>query len=60
MGDIVGAAIVSHHPGLMQSEDFRKMQGAGADSDLIPGFTRLRERLVAAQPDVVMIFDTHW
>jgi 3,4-dihydroxyphenylacetate 2,3-dioxygenase len=60
MGEIVGAAIVSHHPGLMQSEDFRKMQGAGADSDLIAGFGRLRERLVAAQPDAVMIFDTHW
>jgi aromatic ring-opening dioxygenase catalytic subunit (LigB family) len=60
MGTIVGAALVSHHPGLMQSEEFRRLQGAGEDSDLIAGFGRLRERIVAAKPDVVMIFDTHW
>ena len=42
MGSIVGAAIVSHHPGLMQCEEFRVLQGAGADSDLIPGYARLR------------------
>ena len=28
-GEIVGAAIVSHHPGLMQCEEFRRLQGAG-------------------------------
>lgn len=60
MGQITGAAIVSHHPGLMQCEDFRIMMGAGADSDLIPGYGRLRERIKAAKPDVVMIFDSHW
>lgn len=60
MGQIVGAALVSHHPGLMQCEDFRRMQGAGEDSDLIAGYARLRERIAAAQPDVVMVFDTHW
>ena len=60
MGSIVGAAIASHHPGLMQCEDFRRMQGAGEDSDLIAGYARLRERIVAAEPDVVMIFDSHW
>lgn len=60
MGQIVGAALVSHHPGLMQCEDFRIMMGAGADSDLIAGYGRLRERIEAAKPDVVMIFDSHW
>jgi aromatic ring-opening dioxygenase catalytic subunit (LigB family) len=60
MGQIVGAAIVSHHPGLMQCEDFRIMMGAGSDSDLIPGYERLRQRIAAAKPDVVMIFDSHW
>lgn len=52
--------MVSHHPGLMQCEEFRMMQGAGSDSDLIPGYARLRERIAAAKPDVVMIFDSHW
>ena len=60
MGQIVGAAIVSHHPGLMQCEEFRVLQGAGADSDLIAGYARVRQKILAANPDVVMIFDTHW
>ncbi len=60
VGEVVGAAMVSHHPGLMQCEEFRVLQGAGSDSDLIPGYARLRDKIVAARPDVVMIFDTHW
>jgi 3,4-dihydroxyphenylacetate 2,3-dioxygenase len=30
MGQIVGAAVVSHHPGLMQCEEFRVLQWAQA------------------------------
>lgn len=60
MGQIVGAAIVSHHPGLMQCEEFRRAMGAGEDSDLIAGYARLRARIEAVQPDVVLIFDSHW
>jgi 3,4-dihydroxyphenylacetate 2,3-dioxygenase len=60
MGHIVGAALVSHHPGLMQCEEFRRLQGAGDDSDLIAGYARLRHKIAEAKPDVVMVFDTHW
>lgn len=60
MGQIVGAAMVSHHPGLMQCEDFRKMQGAGEDSTLIAGYARLRDKIAAVQPNVIVIFDSHW
>ena len=60
MGQIVGAALVSHHPGLMQCEEFRRAMGAGEDSDLIAGYARLRERISAVKPDVVLIFDSHW
>jgi 3,4-dihydroxyphenylacetate 2,3-dioxygenase len=60
MGSIVGAAIVSHHPGLMQDEDFRIHMGDGRDSDLIPGFDRVRAKIDAVRPDVLVIFDTHW
>lgn len=60
MGQIVGAAIVSHHPGLMQCEEFRVLMGAGQDSDLISGYARLRERIRVASPDVVLILDSHW
>jgi len=60
MGQIVGAAMVSHHPGLMQCEEFRRLQGAGEDSDLIAGYARLRAKIAEAKPDVVVLFDTHW
>lgn len=60
MGQIVGAALVSHHPGLMQDDAFRVAMGAGADSDLVAGAARLRARIDAVAPDVLIIFDTHW
>jgi len=60
MGHIVGAALVSHHPGLFQTEEFRVKMGDGRDSDLIAGFDRLRERIDAVAPDTLVIFDTHW
>ena len=47
-GKIVGAALVSHHPGLMQCEEFRVLQGAGQDSDLIAGYARLRQKMAKA------------
>jgi aromatic ring-opening dioxygenase catalytic subunit (LigB family) len=59
-GKIVGAALVSHHPGLMQCEEFRVLQGAGQDSDLIAGYARLRGKIADAAPQVAMIFDSHW
>jgi 3,4-dihydroxyphenylacetate 2,3-dioxygenase len=59
-GTIVGAALVSHHPGLMQCEEFRVLQGAGADSDLIAGYARLRQKITQTAPQVVIIFDSHW
>lgn len=60
MGQIVGAAVVSHHPGLMQCEEFRVLQGAGTDSDLIGGYRRVLDRIAAVEPDVIVIFDSHW
>ena len=43
MGEIVGAAIVSHHPGIMRPKADRLKLGDGNDTDLIPGFGRVRE-----------------
>lgn len=60
MGEVVGAAIVSHHPGLMQNEEIRKLAGDGRDSDLIAGYARLRKKIDALQPDAIIIFDSHW
>lgn len=60
MGNIVGAAIVSHHPGLFRPEADRVAMGNGRDSDLIEGYVRLRKRLDDVRPDTLVIFDTHW
>lgn len=60
MGEIVGAAIVSHHPGLMQPLETRLQRGGGHDSDLVQGFERVRARMDAVEPDTMVIFDTHW
>ena len=60
MGQIVGAAIVSHHPGLVQPKEIRVQRGNGRDSDLIEGFDRLRAKIDAVKPDTFVLFDTHW
>src|SRR5476649_616252 len=60
MGQIVGAAIVSHHPGLVQPKEVRIQRGNGRDSDLIEGFDRVRAKVDALKPDTLVIFDTHW
>jgi 3,4-dihydroxyphenylacetate 2,3-dioxygenase len=60
MGQIVGAAIVSHHPGLFRPQADRIAMGNGRDSDLIEGFARLRKKIDAVKPDTLIIFDTHW
>ncbi len=59
-GKIVGAAIVSHHPGLFQAEGFRIQAGDGRDSDLVAGFKRVRDRIEASGADTIVLFDTHW
>lgn len=60
MGTILGAAIVSHHPGLFRPPADRITMGNGRDSDLIEGYVRLREKIDTARPDTLIIFDTHW
>ena len=60
MGQIVGAAVVSHHPGLVQPKEIRVQRGNGRDSDLIEGFERVRAKVDALKPDTFVIFDTHW
>ncbi len=60
MGQIVGAAVVSHHPGLVQPKEIRVQRGNGRDSDLIEGFDRVRAKIDAVKPDTFVLFDTHW
>jgi len=60
MGQIVGAAIVSHHPGLVQPKEIRVQRGNGRDSDLVEGFERVRAKIDEVRPDTFVLFDTHW
>jgi 3,4-dihydroxyphenylacetate 2,3-dioxygenase len=60
MGEIVGAAVVGHQPTIMLPEEQRVRLGGGADTTLVAGFRRLRERLDAARANTLVIVDTHW
>ncbi len=61
MGEIVGAAILSHAPGIMLPEDERRSLNGGEDTSLVPGLRRLRrEVLDRLNADTVVVFDTHW
>jgi 3,4-dihydroxyphenylacetate 2,3-dioxygenase len=60
LGEIVGAAVVGHQPTIMLPEEQRVRLGGGADTTLVAGFRRLRDRLDAARVDTLLIVDTHW
>jgi 3,4-dihydroxyphenylacetate 2,3-dioxygenase len=61
MGEIVGAAIVSHVPPLVLDEDVRRELNDGADFSIVEGLHRIRrECLDRVRPDTIIVFDTHW
>jgi 3,4-dihydroxyphenylacetate 2,3-dioxygenase len=60
MGQIVGAAVVSHHPGLFRPQAVRVQMGNGRDSDLVEGLARVRKKIDQSGADTLVIFDTHW
>jgi 3,4-dihydroxyphenylacetate 2,3-dioxygenase len=61
VGEIVGAAIVSHVPPIVMPESVRLELNEGKDFTLVEGLHRLRrERLDELRPDTIVVFDTHW
>ncbi len=61
MGEIVGAALVSHVPPIVMSIDVRRELNHGLDFTLVDGLHRLRaECLDRVRPDTIVVFDTHW
>lgn len=61
MGEVVGAAIVSHVPTIMLPEDERRALNEGKEISLVPGFHRLRRNVLdALKPDTIIVFDVHW
>ena len=61
MGEIVGAAVVSHVPPIVMPEALRRELNDGNDFSLVEGLHRLRaECLERLQPDTIVVLDTHW
>ncbi len=61
MGEIVGAALVSHVPPLVLPEEDRRELNDGEDTSLFQGLHDLRaEKLAPLGADTVVVIDTHW
>ena len=61
MGEIVGAALVSHVPPLVLPEAVRLELNDGRDFSIVEGLHRMRrECLDRVRPDTIIVFDTHW
>jgi aromatic ring-opening dioxygenase catalytic subunit (LigB family) len=61
MGEIVGAALVSHVPPLVLPEEERRAMNNGEDTTLFQGLHDLRaQKLLGAEADTVVVIDTHW
>jgi 3,4-dihydroxyphenylacetate 2,3-dioxygenase len=61
MGEIVGAAFVSHVPPLVLPEAIRRELNGGEDTSLFAGLHLLREdKLAPLKADTVVVIDTHW
>lgn len=61
MGEIVGAAVVSHVPPLVLPEEIRREMNNGEDTSLFQGLHDLRaEKLGPIEADTVVVIDSHW
>jgi len=61
MGEIVGAALVSHVPPLVMPEADRREMNNGDDTTLFQGLHDLAEqRLWPVEADTLVIIDSHW
>ena len=61
MGEIVGAAFVSHVPTLVLPEEIRRELNEGEDTSLFAGLHQLgAEKLAPLEADTVVVIDTHW
>ena len=61
MGEIVGAALVSHVPPIVLPEAIRRELNDGEDTSLFQGLHDLRaEKLAPLAADTVLVIDTHW
>ncbi len=60
MGEIVGAALVSHVPPLVLPEATRLEMNHGKDFTILEGLRRIRKEIDVLQPDTIVVLDSHW
>ena len=61
MGEIVGAALVSHVPPLVLPEAVRLELNEGRDITIRDGLFRMRRDFIdPLQPDTIVVIDSHW
>jgi 3,4-dihydroxyphenylacetate 2,3-dioxygenase len=60
MGEIVGAALVSHVPPIILPEAVRLEINGGKDITLIDGLHAVRRRIDELQADTIVVLDSHW
>jgi len=61
MGEIVGAAIVSHIPPIVMEREIVDALYAPGGTTLIDGLHRLRaEQIDRVRPDTIVVLDSHW
>ncbi len=61
MGEIVGAGLLAHVPTIVLPDDIRRELNDGHESSLYTGLHDLRREVIdALQPDLVIVFDSHW
>ena len=61
MGEIVGAALVSHVPPLVMTEAERREMNHGEDTTLFAGLHQMAaEKMSPLDADTVIVVDTHW
>jgi len=61
MGEIVGAGLLAHVPTIVLPDNVRRSLNNGEESTLYSGLHQLRREVFdELQPDVVVVFDSHW
>jgi aromatic ring-opening dioxygenase catalytic subunit (LigB family) len=61
MGEIVGAGFLAHVPTIVLLDAERRALNNGRESTLYTGLHQLRREVIdVLQPDLVIVFDSHW
>jgi 3,4-dihydroxyphenylacetate 2,3-dioxygenase len=61
MGEVVGAAVLSHVPTIVLPDEERRALNDGNESTLFTGLHDVRREVFdVLRPDLVVVFDSHW